>query len=130
MRQLWRTGWMHNRVRMITASFLTKHLRVDWRQGAAWFRDTLVDADLANNSTGWQWVAGSGADAAPYFIIFNPVIQGKRFDPSGEYVRRWCLELAGGMSLFTSPSALRRISWLKRESKWVALIQRLSWITD
>jgi deoxyribodipyrimidine photo-lyase len=95
MRQLWQTGWMHNRVRMIAASFLTKHLRIDWRVGEAWFWDTLVDADLANNAAGWQWVAGSGADAAPFFRIFNPTIQGRKFDPDGNYVRRWCPELAG-----------------------------------
>jgi deoxyribodipyrimidine photo-lyase len=94
MRQLWQTGWMHNRVRMITASFLIKHLRIDWRQGEAWFWDTLVDADLANNAAGWQWVAGSGADASPYFRVFNPVLQGRKFDPNGDYVRRWCPELA------------------------------------
>lgn len=94
MRELWHTGYMHNRVRMITASFLIKHLRIDWREGARWFWDTLVDADLANNSASWQWVAGSGADAAPYFRIFNPVEQGKNFDPDGEYVRRWCPELS------------------------------------
>ena len=94
MRELWRTGWMHNRVRMIVASFLIKHLRIDWRMGEAWFWDTLVDADLANNAASWQWVAGSGADASPYFRIFNPVVQGRKFDPNGEYVRRWCPELA------------------------------------
>jgi deoxyribodipyrimidine photo-lyase len=94
MRELWRTGWMHNRVRMISASFLIKHLRIDWREGEAWFWDTLVDADLANNAAGWQWVAGSGADASPYFRIFNPVIQGKKFGPDGAYIRRWCPELA------------------------------------
>ena len=94
MRELWQTGYMHNRVRMITASFLVKHLRLDWQHGEAWFWDTLVDADLANNSASWQWVAGSGADAAPYFRIFNPVAQGRRFDPDGAYVRRWCPELA------------------------------------
>jgi deoxyribodipyrimidine photolyase len=94
MRQLWQTGWMHNRVRMIAASFLTKHLRIDWRVGEAWFWDTLVDADLANNAAGWQWVAGSGADAAPFFRIFNPTIQGRKFDPDGDYVRHWCPELA------------------------------------
>ena len=93
MRELWATGWMHNRVRMITASFLVKNLLISWRHGEAWFWDTLVDADLANNSAGWQWVAGSGADAAPYFRIFNPVSQGERFDPDGRYVRRWCPEL-------------------------------------
>ncbi|MBX9773977.1 MAG: DNA photolyase family protein [Xanthobacteraceae bacterium] len=94
MRELWQTGWMHNRVRMVAASFLVKHLRIDWRRGEAWFWDTLVDADLANNAAGWQWVAGSGADASPYFRIFNPVTQGKKFDPDGDYVRRWCPELA------------------------------------
>lgn len=94
MRELWSTGWMHNRVRMVVASFLVKHLLVDWRAGAAWFWDTLVDADLANNSAGWQWVAGSGADAAPYFRIFNPVTQGEKFDPDAAYIRRWVPELA------------------------------------
>ena len=94
MRQLWQTGWMHNRVRMVAASFLTKHLLLPWQQGAAWFWDTLVDADLANNAASWQWVAGCGADAAPYFRIFNPVLQGERFDPAGDYVRRWVPEIA------------------------------------
>jgi len=94
MRQLWHTGWMHNRVRMIAASWLTKNLRQHWLHGARWFWDTLVDADLANNTQGWQWSAGSGADAAPYFRIFNPVTQGLRFDPDGIYVRRWVQELA------------------------------------
>jgi len=94
MRQLWQTGWMHNRVRMIAASFLVKHLLVSWQAGARWFWDTLVDADLANNTLGWQWVAGCGADAAPFFRIFNPVSQGIKFDPCGAYVRRWVPELA------------------------------------
>jgi deoxyribodipyrimidine photo-lyase len=94
MRELWTTGYMHNRVRMVVASFLIKHLQTDWRQGEAWFWDTLVDADLANNAASWQWVAGSGADAAPYFRIFNPMEQGRKFDPKGVYVRRWCPELA------------------------------------
>ncbi len=94
MRELWHTGFMHNRVRMIVASFLIKHLMIDWRKGAAWFLDTLVDADIANNSAGWQWVAGSGADAAPYYRIFNPIIQGEKFDPHGAYTRRWVPELA------------------------------------
>jgi deoxyribodipyrimidine photo-lyase len=94
MRELWHTGWMHNRARMIVASFLVKHLLVRWQDGAAWFWDTLVDADLANNTLGWQWSAGCGADAAPYFRIFNPVLQGAKFDPEGEYVRRWVPELA------------------------------------
>ncbi|MCB1526684.1 MAG: deoxyribodipyrimidine photo-lyase [Hyphomicrobiaceae bacterium] len=94
MRELWATGWMHNRVRMIVASFLIKDLLIDWRHGENWFWDTLVDADLANNSASWQWVAGSGADAAPYFRIFNPVTQGEKFDPEGAYVRRWIPEIA------------------------------------
>lgn len=94
MRQLWQTGWMHNRVRMIVASFLTKHLLIDWRTGEDWFWDTLVDADPASNAASWQWVAGSGADAAPYFRIFNPVLQGLKFDPDGDYVRRFVPELA------------------------------------
>lgn len=89
MRQLWHEGWMHNRVRMLVASFLTKDLLIDWREGADWFWDTLVDADLANNSASWQWVAGSGADAAPYYRIFNPYVQAERFDPDGAYVKKW-----------------------------------------
>lgn len=93
MRELWRTGFMHNRVRMIVASFLVKHLLIDWRAGEEWFWDTLCDADLANNAAGWQWVAGSGADAAPYFRVFNPVLQGEKFDPQGAYVRRFVPEL-------------------------------------
>jgi len=93
MRELWQTGWMHNRVRMIVGSFLTKDLMINWLEGAKWFWDTLVDADLANNTLGWQWVAGCGADAAPYFRIFNPITQGETFDPDGEYVRRWVPEL-------------------------------------
>jgi deoxyribodipyrimidine photo-lyase len=94
MRELWTTGWMHNRVRMIVASFLVKDLLLSWREGAAWFWDTLVDADLAQNTLGWQWTAGCGADAAPYFRVFNPVSQGEKFDPHGAYVRKWCPELA------------------------------------
>lgn len=94
MRQLWQTGWMHNRVRMIAASFLIKHLLLDWRIGERWFWDTLCDADPANNAASWQWVAGSGADAAPYFRIFNPILQGLKFDPDGDYVRRFVPELA------------------------------------
>ncbi|UYN93406.1 MAG: deoxyribodipyrimidine photo-lyase [Enhydrobacter sp.] len=94
MRELAATGWMHNRVRMIVASFLTKHLLVDWRQGERWFWESLVDADPANNAVGWQWVAGSAADAQPYFRVFNPVLQGEKFDPRGGYVRRWLPELA------------------------------------
>jgi deoxyribodipyrimidine photo-lyase len=94
MRELWATGWMHNRVRMIVASFLVKDLLLPWLEGARWFWDTLVDADLANNTLGWQWSAGCGADAAPFFRIFNPTVQGRKFDPNGHYVRRWCPELA------------------------------------
>lgn len=106
MRQLWRTGWMHNRVRMVVASFLTKHLLVDWRDGEAWFWDTLVDADAANNPANWQWVAGCGVDAAPYFRIFNPVLQGRKFDPLGAYVRRYVPEIA------TLPDELIHEPWL------------------
>ena len=94
MRELWHTGWMHNRVRMIVASLLTKNLGIHWLEGARWFWDTLVDADLANNSMGWQWTAGWGADAAPFFRIFNPVSQSERFDPRGNYIRKWVPELA------------------------------------
>lgn len=94
MRELWQTGSMHNRVRMITASFLTKHLLTHWKEGEAWFWDTLVDADVASNPFGWQWVAGTGADAAPYFRVFNPVMQGEKFDPDGRYVRRYVPEIA------------------------------------
>jgi deoxyribodipyrimidine photo-lyase len=94
MRQLWQTGWMHNRVRMVVASFLIKHVLLQWQDGEAWFWDTLVDADLANNAASWQWVAGCGADAAPFFRIFNPVLQGEKFDPDGAYVRRFVPELA------------------------------------
>ncbi|MBY9067602.1 DNA photolyase family protein [Hyphomonas sp. WL0036] len=94
MRELWHTGWMHNRVRMICASFLTKHLLLPWQWGEKWFWDTLVDADPASNPASWQWTAGSGADAAPYFRVFNPITQGQKFDESGAYVRRWCRELS------------------------------------
>ncbi|MEQ8936779.1 MAG: deoxyribodipyrimidine photo-lyase [Amphiplicatus sp.] len=100
MRQLWRTGWMHNRVRMIAASFLVKDLLIPWQEGARWFWDTLVDADAANNSASWQWVAGCGADAAPYFRIFNPVSQAEKFDPAGDYVREYVPELAALPSEF------------------------------
>lgn len=93
MRELWATGWMHNRVRMLVASLLTKNMRQHWLLGSKWFWDTLVDADVANNALGWQWVAGSGADAAPYFRIFNPVTQSERFDKDGAYIRRWVPEL-------------------------------------
>lgn len=94
MRELWVTGWMHNRVRMVVGSFLVKHLLIPWQAGARWFWDTLVDADLANNTMGWQWIAGCGADAAPYFRIFNPILQSKKFDTKGNYIRRWVPELA------------------------------------
>jgi deoxyribodipyrimidine photo-lyase len=94
MRELWTTGWMHNRIRMVVASFLVKNLLLPWQEGARWFWDTLVDADLAQNTLGWQWTAGCGADAAPYFRVFNPVSQGEKFDPNGDYVRRWVPELA------------------------------------
>jgi deoxyribodipyrimidine photo-lyase len=93
MRELWATGYMHNRVRMIVGSFLVKHLLIHWKEGEKWFWDTLVDADLANNTFGWQWASGSGADAAPYFRIFNPTVQGERFDKEGNYVKKWIPEL-------------------------------------
>ena len=114
MRQLWHTGWMHNRVRMIVASYLTKHMRMHWREGARWFWDTLVDADLANNTLGWQWVAGTGADAAPYFRVFNPVTQAQRFDPDATYITHWIPELAAlpvraRFAPWTDPAALRAL---------------------
>ncbi|MEW5836950.1 MAG: deoxyribodipyrimidine photo-lyase [Pseudomonadota bacterium] len=113
MRELWHTGWMHNRVRMVVASFLTKNLRQHWHHGARWFWDTLVDADLPNNSLGWQWVAGCGADAAPYFRVFNPVSQSQKFDAKGEYLARWIPELANAVPAlrhepWKDPSLLRR----------------------
>ncbi len=115
MRELWHTGWMHNRVRMIVASWLTKHLRMHWRHGARWFWDTLVDADLANNTQGWQWTAGTGADAAPYFRVFNPVTQARRFDPDGDYIARWVPELAAlppqaRFAPWEQPELLRRLA--------------------
>lgn len=94
MRELWETGWMHNRVRMIVGSFLVKDLLIHWSEGAKWFWETLFDADLANNSMGWQWIAGSGVDASPFFRIFNPITQGEKFDPNGDYVRKWIPELS------------------------------------
>ena len=105
MRELWHTGVMHNRVRMVVASFLVKHLLIDWRDGEHWFWDTLVDADAGSNPANWQWVAGSGADAAPYFRVFNPILQGEKFDPDGVYVRRWVPELSA-TARQTDPSAL------------------------
>jgi len=94
MRQLSQTGWINNRARMIVASFLTKHLLIDWRQGAEWFMRHLVDGDTASNAGGWQWVAGTGNDAAPFFRIFSPVLQGKKFDPDGRFVKKWLPELS------------------------------------
>jgi len=93
MRELYETGWMHNRVRMIVASFLVKHLRIHWMEGEKYFRNTLLDFNIANNVAGWQWVAGTGADAAPYFRIFNPILQGEKFDANGNYIKKWCPEL-------------------------------------
>ena len=110
MRELWTTGWMHNRVRMITASFLVKDLLQPWQTGEAWFRDTLLDADPANNAASWQWVAGCGADAAPYFRVFNPVLQGRKFDPAGDYVRRFVPELAA------LPAAAIHEPWAHRDA--------------
>ena len=94
MRELYATGWMHNRVRMIVASFLVKHLLIDWKKGERWFFDTLVDGDFCSNNAGWQWTAGCGADAAPYYRIFNPILQGKKFDTAARYVRKWVPEIA------------------------------------
>ena len=115
MRELRATGWMHNRVRMIVGSYLTKHLRYHWQHGARWFWDTLVDADLANNTMGWQWVGGTGADAAPYFRVFNPVTQAEKFDPDGRYIARWVPELAavplpGRFAPWREPEMLRRLA--------------------
>ena len=104
MRELWHTGWMHNRVRMVTASFLTKDLLIDWREGARWFWDTLVDADLASNTLGWQWAGGCGADAAPFFRIFNPHTQAEKFDPDHTYISHWGPELPGSTSALKRPS--------------------------
>lgn len=115
MRELWETGWMHNRVRMVVGSWLCKHMRMHWREGARWFWDTLVDADLANNSLGWQWIGGTGADASPYFRVFNPVTQAQKFDPDGEYIARWLPELAplpapARIAPWTEPALLKRIA--------------------
>ncbi len=131
MRELWQTGWMHNRVRMITASFLIKHLMIDWRRGEAWFWDTLVDADLANNAAGWQWVAGSGADAAPFFRIFNPVLQGEKFDPQGSYVRRFLPELTRLPDRYIhkpwqAPMAVRRESGVQLDANYPSPIVDLA----
>ena len=105
MRELWHTGWMHNRVRMIVGSFLVKHLRIDWRFGEQWFWDTLIDACPANNPQNWQWIAGCGRDAAPYFRIFNPTLQGQKFDPDGTYIKHWVSELKD------CPSAVIHTHW-------------------
>ena len=115
MRQLWQTGWMHNRVRMIVASYLCKHMRIHWIHGARWFWHTLVDADLANNTLGWQWVAGTGVDAAPYFRVFNPVLQATRFDPKAEYISRWLPELSAlpvqkRFAPWEDPELLKRVA--------------------
>ncbi len=123
MRELWHTGWMHNRVRMLVASLLTKNLRIHWKAGERWFWDTLVDADLANNIQGWQWTAGCGADAAPYFRIFNPVLQGERYDPEGSYVRRWVPEIAALPNKFIhkpweAPEALLRESGIHMDTTY------------
>lgn len=115
MRELWHVGWMHNRVRMIVGSWLCKHMRIHWREGAHWFWDTLVDGDLANNTLGWQWIGGTGADASPYFRVFNPVTQALKFDPDGSYIARWVPELAGlpmplRASPWTDPDRLKAVA--------------------
>jgi len=115
MRQLWHTGWMHHRVRMLVASFLTKNCLTSWLEGARWFWDTLVDADLASNSFNWQWCAGCGADAAPYFRIFNPVTQSRKFDSQGHYIRAWLPELRNLPDEYlhepwTTPPAVQRLA--------------------
>ncbi|MCW2285064.1 deoxyribodipyrimidine photo-lyase [Rhodoblastus acidophilus] len=127
MRQVWRTGFMANRARMIAASFLVKHLLIDWREGESWFWDTLTDADAANNAVSWQWVAGSGPDAAPYFRIFNPVLQGEKFDPDGDFVRSWCPELAGLPAKwihrpFAAPRDILEAAGVKIGGNWPAPI--------
>ena len=131
MRELWHTGFMHNRARMIVASFLVKHLLIPWQAGADWFLDTLVDADLANNSASWQWVAGCGADAAPYFRIFNPVLQGAKFDPNGDYVRRLVPELAGlpAPDIHAPWEAPAALDWRRHRSNLARPIQSPSLTT-
>ena len=115
MRELWHTGWMHNRVRLVVGSWLCKHMRMHWLEGARWFWDTLVDADLANNTMNWQWIGGTGADASPYFRVFNPVTQAQRFDPEGAYIARWVPELeplpaAARLAPWTQPALARRLA--------------------
>ena len=130
MRQLWRTGTIHNRVRMIAASFLVKHLLIDWRRGEAWFWDTLMDADPASNPMGWQWVAGSGADAAPYFRIFNPVLQAEKFDSDGAYVRRWVPSFTNSRRpISMPPGGLRARRWGVPASSWARPIRARSLTT-
>ena len=131
MRQLWASGWMHNRVRMIVASFLTKNLLIPWQEGAAWFWDTLVDASLAQNTLGWQWSAGCGADAAPYFRIFNPVLQGEKFDGEGRYTRHWLPELTklGDKFLhrpWEAPGEVRRAAGIALDSPYAQAIVDLA----
>ena len=120
MRQLAQTGWMHNRLRMITASFLCKDLHVWWPEGARHFLAHLLDGDVASNNHGWQWVAGTGTDASPYFRVFNPVTQGKKFDPDGDYVRRWVPELAhiAGQGGSTSPGRSTTATTTATPSRW------------
>ena len=113
MRQLAATGWMHNRARMIAASFLVKDLLIDWREGERWFMRHLVDGDPAANNGGWQWTAGTGTDAAPYFRVFNPVLQGKRYDPKGEFVRRWVPELRDAPDEFIHEPWKLPADWLR-----------------
>ncbi|HLD95831.1 MAG TPA: FAD-binding domain-containing protein, partial [Alphaproteobacteria bacterium] len=117
MRQLWQTGWMHNRVRMIVASFLTKHLNHSWKCGENWFWDTLVDADIASNCFSWQWVAGCGADSAPYFRIFNPTLQGQKFDPEAQYIKKWVPELK------YIPPELCHEPWKKTSSYYKPIVE-------
>ncbi|MBB2165935.1 deoxyribodipyrimidine photo-lyase [Gluconacetobacter sp. 1b LMG 1731] len=134
MRQLWRTGWMHNRVRMVVASFLVKHLLIDWREGERWFAHTLVDYDPASNGMNWQWVAGTGVEAAPFFRMMNPLIQSRKFDPSGAYIREWVPELArlpdaqihtpwlaGGISGYPAPIVVHEAARERALSAWRAL---------
>jgi deoxyribodipyrimidine photo-lyase len=122
MRQLWATGWMHNRVRMITGSFLVKDLMIPWTEGARWFWDTLVDADLANNTLGWQWAAGCGADAAPYFRIFNPARQAARFDPRETYIRRWIPEM--GTSRYPAPTFDHQSARMRALEKYEMILSK------